>query len=1196
MDQNHSADRITMPMSQGDGGRQAIIHISSELMKNQMPSSILEPTKNICVVQDSGGKPMIFTIGTDAKFHLLKYDEASAVGFTAIDLSEGFPEYATARTFAVSQDNSGNITVCVALSKSNEAVTDLFIAPMISNDYSQVDWKAFRALAKPIAGADKGFSAEKMIIGTSDDGQAPLVIVSGHINGPKYYYQVDAATAAAVKCEFPQNVNQHPDSLMDMSIGYAFGQRGIFFLYKIGNSQTLECTTIANKMLGSMHYDYSPGNQKIPTEFQGLKYNCIATPTGVQSNPLLLSSDIFVGTNTGIYLFKDSKIKGMQKVTDKIRDVHEVIVKEDHENISIWAMCSPNKLYYIYGKKGRTYTWNDPVLFSNTAIHLAPIRSSLKLANELFLVNQDQSVTHYWQDPSSTLWQQRVLHFAGSDKCIEFNSFTTHINLTDERGKPLAQQKLQMTSSEWMYAGINGLTYSLDMDNAAEIETDRMGNVTIVQMTSDISSAIFHIEADFLDKTLNIYPNGRIHKGLQAIKSGDDLKNAVTSDGKPVLSSNLDQSTLNGVAQSVTQITGAGTSLMESAIPSSNTFVSVTDKTVKHTGLINVSHLPSGFAAGMKVKNGLLQPYAPKNEGHVLMGDALLGDVFDDIISFTGDLLHSIEHAFEAGIKYVRDGVTYLQEGVSFVIRKVEDGLMLALNLAGKVMNIALKTLGCVFKALNWVLKLVGIDLNKILEWLGRLLGWTDILETSDRLMDVFNGYLDSLTEAIPAVSAAIGDTLTALEHKIADPSIVAKFKDKANEKASAGGASIFQNPLINWPMYHIMHGNFFLGGGGSGGADRGDKSVIQQIESALKTLVQQEMFIAESAIHQMLETFVEKIPDMAIGDIFTKIFEIIAVASIETVKNGVEAILNLTGVLVKAMKDLLNEEVDVPILSTLLELIIGDRKLSLLRVFTLILAIPTRIIYRIATGDSLSNEQLFVPQKEDMSRLVTGSSANLPQASLLRGEKDYIETNDAIGITYAVARFFEMIFADINLIKYASGAGGAVAPDGGGISSTLSAKKYMIGESVFSGISIAMIMANAKSTMKEGETAINNYLLATICVSSARLVSVGIGAYKEEYKPWTRSFSVLCYLGLTIAGCVQFAGEDKNRSNNMRFSSNFFANLYKIVSSFPFKVQNPYGLVALGVTNSLFALTHISLVSARIKTDRDDRVTFRIV
>ncbi|PWW02921.1 hypothetical protein DFQ01_108200 [Paenibacillus cellulosilyticus] len=1214
MENQYPSDIVTLPASNLEGTSQVTCHIASELMKNHQPPSILEPNSNIAVVQDSQGKPMIFSIGTDDVFRLLKYDESSATGFSAIELSSGFIEHTTARTFAVSQDKKGSITVAVALSKAGEAATTIYIASMLSDDYTQTDWHSFGALTKAVTGVDKAFGAEKMLIGTSDDGQAPLLIVSGHINGPKYYYQIDAAAASAVKCEFPQNVNQDPNSLQDMSIGYAFGQRAIYFLYKIGNSQTLECSTIANSKLGKMHYDYSPGNQKIDPSFRNLHYNCLSTPTGAQTNPLLLSSDLYVGTNTGIYVFKDAKIRSMQKVTDKLQDVHEIIVKEDRDNISIWAMCSPNKLYYIYGKKGSTYSWNEPVLFSGSAIHIAPIRSHLKLANELFLVNQDQSLTHYWQDPQSTLWQQRVMNFAHAGKTLEFNSFTTHIHLDNDQGAPLQGCKLRITSSEWMYVQMNGLTYSLDQHNAAEVETDLMGNVTIVQMTSDISSAIYHVEADFLDKTLNIYPNGRIHKGLQVIKSGGDLKKAVTADGKPVVTAQLDDKTLDGVASSIAQISDAGASFMAGAGTSANTFVSVTDQAVKHTGLLNVSHLPTGFVTGMKVQNGLLQPYVP------LVQPKLLGDIFDDIGSVAGDVFHTLEHVFETAIQYIRDGVTYLQDGISFVLEKVGDGLTFVLTLADKVMKIALKTLGCVFKALNWVLKLVGIDLNKVLEWLGRLLGWTDILETSDRLIDMFNGVCDSLVEAIPAMRANITGTLEAIEHQIAEPSIVDKFKQSNIEKPSiigTGIAALFQNPMTNWPMYHILHGNFFSGSGSSGGDDSG---IAQQIQQTLGKFVDQGLFTAETALQLMIETFIEEIPKLAIGDILSKLLQIIAVASIETVKHTVEAVFSLGKILVQAIKEMLNEEVEVPILSSLLELIIGDRKLTLLRVFTLIAAIPTRIIYRIATGDSLANDKIGILQKDDLRNLITGQTSGLPKQlklgetqqmtaaavqneALIRAEKEenkqkeedgYKETVDVMNYFYIVLRSIEVVCANISLAEY------TYTPNDGGARLPIArpilnfAQKTEI---AWSALALGCVAYNIYETNTSVSMEISAYQIVILTFSSIKILLSGIGRYKPEYKIFARVFSMISYsVALVLPWIIASPNTDKNRSNNMRIASNVFLNLYKVIANVPAKIKTLPALFALVAINTTFGLTHVSLVAARIPTDKEDHVTFSIV
>src|SRR5579885_1402598 len=423
LDNLQDVDVITLPVSGNIKAKRVSLSVSCELMKNQQQASPIEPTKNILVVQDSNGKPMIFTIGTDEKFHLIKYDESSATGWTVVDLSAGF------------------------------------------NGYAQTDWSKFSALCTRVSGIDPNFIAEKIRMGKSDDGKAPFIIITGDIKGEKYYYQVDGSNETARRFEFPENVSSDPNSMMDLSIGYAFGQRGIYFLYRIGEAETLECTTLPTPDEGSEHYDYSPGNQKIPEKYRNLKYNCIATPTGSQTDPLLISSDIYVGTDKGVYLFRDAKINTLDKVTDKIEDVHEIIVREDEENISVWVLSSPSTLYYIYGKKGQSYTWHDPILFSQSIIHIAPIRNRAKGANELFLINQDQSISHYWQDPNSTLWQQRTIKVKGKNFLLDFDSFTTQIHLEDENGTSLPNQTLKITSSEWVYATVNGLVYSIDKDN-----------------------------------------------------------------------------------------------------------------------------------------------------------------------------------------------------------------------------------------------------------------------------------------------------------------------------------------------------------------------------------------------------------------------------------------------------------------------------------------------------------------------------------------------------------------------------------------------------------------------------------------------------------------------------------------------------------------------------------------------------------
>jgi len=255
------------------------ITVAAELMKNQQLASPLDPTGNIEIAQDDQGWPMIFTIGTDRKFYLVKQDSAVAGGYSIINLGDSLGDGLEATAFSMTQDNKGKISINLAMAKKDGSETIVFSASQLANSFEDTDWTKFSSFARKIDGVAVAFKVELMLMSAGDDGKVPVSMIAGNLKGFKYYYLLNSA-GKALKYEFPEDVKQHPEALKDISIGYAFGQTGIYFIYDIGKTQTLACTTLADAELGSLSYDYSPGNVKIPQQFRNLTYNCISTPTG----------------------------------------------------------------------------------------------------------------------------------------------------------------------------------------------------------------------------------------------------------------------------------------------------------------------------------------------------------------------------------------------------------------------------------------------------------------------------------------------------------------------------------------------------------------------------------------------------------------------------------------------------------------------------------------------------------------------------------------------------------------------------------------------------------------------------------------------------------------------------------------------------------------------------------------------------
>lgn len=1177
MEKRPGLDEISLPARGNSVSGQIKISVAAELMKNQTPASPIEPTENLAVVQDAAGRPMLFAIGSDRRLHLIRFDESGQSGWSATELMSGFVDYSVATTFAVSQDMTGRISVTLALAKGGGQSTDLFVASLLE---PSSDWANFATLCAQVSGVDARFAGSKMLMGNSDDGEAPVTVVVGSIADEQYYYQVTGT--AAVRCEFPQNVKA--GNIQDLEIGYAFGQRGLFFLYKIGDGQSLVCKTLPTAEQGSLTHDYSPG-PRLPKELQNLRYNCIATPTGSETDPFLISSDIFVGTDRGIFLFRDGRRSALQTVTEQLKDVHELLVTQDANSISIWATVSPNSIYYIYGQKGPTYTWHTPVLFSETAIHIAPMRSQKKRANELFIVGQDRSVTHHWQDRGSTLWQERLIQVPTGSEVIEYNSFTTQIQLADEQGRPLVDVPLRITASQWTYAEANGLIYSLDKDTPATIKTDRLGNLTLILAAPDLNVPIIHVESDCFAKTLNIYPNGQVQKGIAAIKSGRDLQAAKTADGKPVLTDSFDQATLDGVAANLSQLSLAAGDL--GGPTGANNFVVVTER-VRHDGSLRLDHLPANYAFGMAVDGG---QWRLMDAPAALLAAPSVGDFFGDVRGFAGDLIREIERFFAKGIQLVRDGVTYLKDGVNFVIRKVEKGLLFVLNLADRVLNVLLDTLGAVFKVVNWLLKQIGIDLEKILAWLGNLFGWTDILETSDKIVDAVNSWLEGMVKAAPVMAKQVDSALQELQHQIADPEIVRRLGGAGESRASGGGFSIFQSPAANWPIYQIMHGRFF-----AEGVPELDQSTIEQIEGKLKGLMAKGLFTAESGARELLQAIVDGISSMSLGEMFKKILELFALMALGAVREASTAIFGLAAVLVQGLKKILNFSVKVPILSTVLRLLMGGRKLTFLRVLGILLAIPLRIAHVIATGSSLKNADLAMPAGFDLAALLQGGqgaaepvlrATQMNEAmavATMVGASDLgapVQIPLAVMLTYSVARTVGLIFNDLGMVIYLE------TGEGNQLVSML--------EVGFTAVALGMVGLNQYLVHEGGDPGpTTTAQIVGLSLSGLALLLKGVGL-RRGWKPTAKSLSMAVYCIANVVLGVGFGKQEKTRATSLRFTGNFFLNLWSTVSSFPVRVGSPHAVAAIVGANSLAALTHISIVSARWATDREDRVQYTL-
>ncbi|KAI1644579.1 uncharacterized protein F4817DRAFT_318734 [Daldinia loculata] len=951
--------------------------VSSELMSNIQQAMPVAPSSTFDVVKDSVGNPLIFTIGSEGSFQMLRSTSGENLdGWSSANLLDSFRNYSRAVQFDVTQDTKGRISLAFILQREDSTGTDVFFVSTMPNNVAETDFSKLSSLATKVDGLDKNFIGRHILVGSSDDDCDPQIVVVGDAHGSRHYYQVNSDTNVAFRVEFPEGLDVDENGLFGLQMGFNFSQRANYFLYKLGESVSLIAKTIGDDKQGSLSYDYSPGNSHLPEAYRHLAYSSIVVSTSRAEvrNP---SSDIYVGAATGLYRIPNGRADLMEQVTGSIKDVRQVkIAKEDSGEMSLWVEASPSSLYLVRGERqeGHVVKWNEPILFAKNVLHVAPLRvvksDNGPSSNEIFTLDTELTVTHYWQDPSSTLWNHKTARVGQSDYVVNFNSFTTLFHLGDLSGAPV-RAKVKITSSEWQYATVNGLVYSLDNHVPAEVETDEFGDITIISTASDVAPAVIHIASDAFNETLSIFPNGKIHHHLLGITDGASLRAARTQDGKSVLPSEISEDVSDGIARSLSMIRG---SVGDSFPPHKygNIFTAVetpndvTGVAIKHDlrATVSLSTIPDGFSLGLGTKDGSWAVFSDEEIEEVKRDTPFRIESWGEVI---GDIWHWIENTFHDIVKFVEDGVVKLANGVKFIISKVGDAFEFVLHIGDKILRLVLDTLVTIYKGLNFLLKLVGIDLDKVLAWFGHLLGWDHIWATHKVIAETSKSFLDyGVAEAatlIESTRAEVKSIFATIGKDIKNLSLPPEFssqtissmKQTATEKDDGMHNISEMTPAINMATYHLRH---------AAPLNKEDEitnepqdfdsndPIVQLFEDVLKPV----WGTIEEKLKQTGTDLVALLTNGTIADL-QRVCVDFADIIISGLAAFIDGVLKLVEDMIVDLQSEMEKTINAPIFSALYEFVCGlmgeKEPMTILNLASLIAAIPATTVAKIATGST---------------------------------------------------------------------------------------------------------------------------------------------------------------------------------------------------------------------------------------------------
>lgn len=952
----HLAKATNGLLKNSGGGNHVKLTASSLLMKNQIAGSSVDPRHDMKIAEDTLGNPLIFSIGNDQVFYLIMRDVSSKTGWKQYDLSTAIAPDGEATAFEVAQGTNGRLLLALAVSpKGKPTQSTLYITPFITNDPTLTDWATVgqQWVARPFPN-DK-VKIDNIRIGASDGQSALGLAAVATENAVEHYlFNTDAGDKTWLwrKFQLPENAVE----LQDLAIGTVSGDRGVYALYSTSAGQTLEFTTLPD-----------------PVYHKSSRYNfpLLASATSIVALPGKGNSHDLYMAGDGLFLYPNS---GSTVTTlaakQAISGVHELLVRQDSENVAVFAVCGDGLLMHTGGAKNKAGFWAPPIVIQTGVTQISALRNTYKLTNELFLIKGSSSLSYLYQDPESTIWKETTIDLPTIDKIVDFTSYTTHIGIRDADGRPMVNHTFNLTASSWTFVTVNGQFHSLDSTHPVVVTTDLSGNITIINRVNDISTPIFHIQCEYFKDLIDINPAAEVNEGLKKIQSGDDFKNAKLHDGTPLLAGSFSDGTLASAAAALKQLTAlndtlpADGSLQKTDLP--NTAIKRRLGSTSRA-VVNAGSLPSNYAWGMTFQEG---EATFRNAGLLTAGNSV-GGFFDAIELAVGDALEWIWQK--------------MKDIGNFFIRVANDVVEFFIEIGEQAYKFVIDAIETSFRVIHWVLKkTLNLDLEKFLQWVGFIFDWDDIKRVHKILVNMANQAINYGKYKIGEIEGTVNDFFEQLKGSAKQlapiaggaQSVMAQKNDyEAQQSAQTADwlQQIQASPAGNWGQYQLLHSGAAesVGGTGDGPSD--------PFTAFVNDIVWPTMQSVETTAQELVKDLKAMFDDdsLSLNAAIQKLTSDAAVALLDAIQKIVVGSMRFIKDLAAYIQKSINEKIEIPFFSAFYRQIAGS-DLSILDAVMLVLAIPTTIGYKLVAGKAPFTDESRVLETGDF-RQVFGFLSGTP-------------------------------------------------------------------------------------------------------------------------------------------------------------------------------------------------------------------------
>jgi hypothetical protein len=636
-------------------------------------------------------------------------------------------------------------------------------------------------------------------------------------------------------------------------------------------------------------------------------------------------------------------------------------------DIQLFAVSQDDRLYHLRPNAFSPTGYTEPAPIFAGVAKIAVGRNDKGNVDVFAVGRTDGTLTHLFLQADE--WQHQTLEVPTGGEIEEYISYSSDVTVVDANGAPLPNEAVTVWTSNEARLTVNANTYVTDPAHPVQVTTNSAGLLTLTQETDSLGVPTLQLKVPRLTRTQTLPPIEQYAGIRTTLREVTDtgLKDARDASGNWLLADKYRQSeeTLKGLAAAFNQCMELPVQKADGNAPPGPAPVSgvggpildAVDASDLLPGSRRAPHWSLSFEADGRVVYRELSTAAANEllaQARATAGTA--GDFWDWIGSLY-DFVVGVAEGFYGIIECV---VTTVADGLQAIFKFVADGVK-------RVFKVVVRLIQQAFELIEAIFAAVGINFSKIFEWLGELLDWNGILRTHDALTYTVDQLLRFVELAVPHIKTKVDAVYADLDRRLSDG-----FDDAINKVA--GGATLGgyeqanrqQEPKLSYAVannvvYNALINNFHnatltLSMSGSMSAELEGRvdTLMQQFHGLSDATTKRPEYTELKSLFDLTAKSPEQILATLLKDVLLAVEKLCKVV-LDGTKEIVTTLLDAFASLVASLRTLLIEDTwDIPLLSPLYGWITRhdgrpDEPLTLLGVATMIVAIPTAIIYRLS-------------------------------------------------------------------------------------------------------------------------------------------------------------------------------------------------------------------------------------------------------